>query len=331
MKKMLAKQRNKVGMIQPIAILFLILGSVIISCDDIFEKDLDGEEVNIYSPSNELKTQYNSQNFWWEKKEGALYYNFQIVSPSFDQIEKLLIDTNIAGTKFIYTLYPGKFQWRLRPANGSSFGKYVIRTLEIDTTLDLRGQEVILRSPGVDFATNRGSIKFSWDKLYNASDFRFEIKNGGWDGSRYINPVLTQYDTITIGNFAEGTYYWGVQAQNNGSATVFSNRKFLIDRTEPKTPILSEPKDSTKTDGWPATFKWTNTPDGGAAIYDSLVIATDKNFKNSSIKFSQKITNQSQQVNLNATGKYYWKVITVDAAGNMSSWSETYLLIIGSN
>ncbi len=333
MKIMTVKHQNNQAINRPItAILTIILMMVaVLACEDIFEKDLEGKEVDIFSPSDDLKTQYTSQNFWWEKAEGALSYNLQIVAPTFENIEKLLVDTNIVGTKFLYTLYPGKFQWRLRPANGSSYGNYVVRSLEIDTTLDLRGQEVILRNPFNDFATNKSQIKFFWDKLYNASDYRFELKNNEWTGPRFMSPVLTQHDTITVGGLTEGIYFWGVQAQNNGSATVFSPRKFIIDKTPPKAPVLSQPEDSAKIDNWPSTFKWTKTPDGGATIYDSLVIATDKTFKAGSVRFSQRVNGQSQQVNLNTTGKYFWKVISLDVAGNTGPWSESNLLIVGTN
>lgn len=302
---------------------------LIMSCEDFFEKDLEGKEVVIVSPADLLKTQYTTQNFWWEKMDGALTYNLQIASPSFSNIEKLLLDTNISVNKLSYALYPGKFEWRLCAENASSKGKYTVRSLEIDTTLDLRGQEVLLKYPPTEFATRRNSIKFLWGKLYNADDYRFELKAGDWTGARVINPVITKDDTITVGALAEGAYYWGVQAQNNGSVTVYAPRRFFVDNTNPQKPNLSAPTDSAKVASWPVTLKWESVSDGGSAIHDSLVVATDKSFKTASIKLSERVDGKSQSVNYSADGKYFWKVYSVDAAGNVSPASEVYLFIVG--
>lgn len=316
------------GAISCIVAIFLSL----ISCDDFFEKDLEGKEVEIISPGDSLKTQYSTQKFWWEELDGASFYNLQIVSPSFDKVEKVLIDTSLTETKFTFTLYPGTFQWRVRPANGSSEGDYQIRSIEIDTTLDLRGQEVVLRRPLADFATKEKSIKFYWDKLYNADDYRLDIKSGDWEGENVISPVIIPHDTVTI-NLAllpDGTYFWGIKALNNGSSTTYSTRKFYIDNIAPKTPVLAEPSDSTSVNDWPVTLKWTNTPDSGSPIYDSLVVATDRYFKSESVKFNKKIEGQSESVSLTGTGKFFWKVFSVDAAGNVSTSSKTNLVIVGS-
>ena len=323
---------SSITRISVLKMLFVALGGLLLlcNCEDFFEKDLAGKEVVIVAPSDLLTTQYTTQNFWWEKLDGALTYNLQIATPSFDNLEKVLVDTNVSINKFTFSLYPGKFQWRIRPANGSSNGQYIVRSLEIDTTLDLRGQEVVLKSPQAEYASNKNSLKFTWDKLFSAADYRFEVRYQEWSGSKVISPVLTQHDTITVGGLQEGTYYWGVQAQNNGSATAFSTRKVIIDKTSPKIPSLSAPLDSATIPTWPVTLKWSRATDSGSSITDSVVVATDKSFKTNSIKISERGDGLTKIINLKENGKYYWKVISQDAAGNYSPESEINLLIIGS-
>jgi hypothetical protein len=300
------------------------------SCDDIFEKDLEGKEVVIVSPADMLKTQYSTQTFWWEEMDGASSYKLQIVSPTFDRVEKVLVDSSITTNKIEITLYPGKFQWRIQPVNSSSTGKYTVRSLEIDTTLDLQGQQVVLTSPGADFATQKTQIKFKWNKLYNADDYRFELKSGSWEGSKVIDPFLTQNDTITIGSLTDDVYFWGVQAQNSSSASLYSYRKFYVDNKAPKTPVLKEPADSTEVSSGQTNMKWTSYTDEGSPVYDSLVIATDKNFKAGSIKFSEKVQGNSITHDFKDNGNYYWKVITLDNAGNVSDPSEIFLVKVSS-
>ncbi|NJK96554.1 MAG: hypothetical protein HC905_18005 [Bacteroidales bacterium] len=86
----------------------------------------------------------------------------QVATPNFETIEKIIVDTTLSATNFKFNLYPGKFQWRIRPQNGSSKGNYRVYSMEIDTTLDLRGQEVMLKVPSENIAVNTTSLKFSW-------------------------------------------------------------------------------------------------------------------------------------------------------------------------
>ncbi|NJK96555.1 MAG: hypothetical protein HC905_18010 [Bacteroidales bacterium] len=167
------------------------------------------------------------------------------------------------------------------------------------------------------------------EKLYNASDYRFEVRAGDWDGRRIINPVITSDDTISVFNIPEGVFIWGVQAQNNGSATTFSTRTFIIDTTAPNPPVIAEPKDSAAFTSWPVTLKWNRKTDSGSSIKDSLVISTDKNFKAGTIKLAEITEEQEKSVDINSSGTYYWKVISKDAAGNVSEPTETFLFTVG--
>jgi len=116
-----------------VLITFVVL--LFIGCDDIFEADLSGEVVVIIAPKDELQTEIQSNTFWWDTVEGAEGYNLQIVSPSFDDILRLELDTSIAINQFLYTLEPGDYQWRVCAFNYTSETAYLMHTLTIiDTT-----------------------------------------------------------------------------------------------------------------------------------------------------------------------------------------------------
>lgn len=316
--------KNKISLMHAVIVLFVIAISIC-SCKDVFEEDLAKKTVTINSPQNALQTTNLTQTFWWEPVEGAIKYNLQIVSPTFLNIQKLVLDTNVTICKFEYTLNPGLYEWRVKAFNSSSYTPYITYSLQVDSTADLSNQQIVLIAPGSSFATNQTGISFSWYSLYNAEDYRFELRNSDWNGSLVINPIITTYDTVNLA-LAEGTYAWGVQAHNSTSNSPFSTRIITIDLTNPNIPLLSYPaanitiNDSTLTAST-ITFGWLRGSNTGSAIQDSLYIANDSLFSN--IFDSAVLADTTYSKSFTSAGSYFWKVRSYDAAGNKSSYSVT--------
>src|SRR5688572_12340162 len=118
----------------------VLLGAFLSSCEDFFEPNLEKKDVVIIAPANGTVSSSFTQTFWWEELKGAEEYTLQIVKPTFSSVQQLILDTNVNGTKFYYTLQPGVYQWRLRAINNSSETDFVTYNLEIDSTLNLSGQ-----------------------------------------------------------------------------------------------------------------------------------------------------------------------------------------------
>ena len=289
-----------------------------ISCEDIFEKNLEKEKVVIISPPNNYKTESLTNTFWWEEIDGTLKYNLQIASPSFDSVETLVLDTNVFKNKFQFTLSPGKFQWRVKAFNGSSETEYTTYTLQVDSTGDLTSQKVVLISPATNFATNVATQIFNWYKIYNANDYRFEIHSTDWNGELLFNPELTQENTLTF-TLPDGIYVWGVQAQNSVSASAFTTRSIIIDTQIPNKPTLLTPTYNTEKTDSLFELKWSRGGNSGSSIKDSLYIASDSLFKNVTFATYQTDTIYSWIATQKKT--YFWKVKSIDLAGNKSSYS----------
>ncbi|MDP4209203.1 MAG: hypothetical protein Q8928_10355 [Bacteroidota bacterium] len=290
-------------------------------CDDIFEKDLSGKKIVLLAPSDSLKTELTTTTFWWEKLDGALSYNLQVVSPSFNHVEKILADTTVTVNKFTLTLYPGKFEWRIKALNGSSQTAYFLRSMEVDSTMDLQKQELVLKTPNDGSALNASKIILQWYKLYNATQYRVQVKATDWSGSNVISPVFTNYDTLSVSSLSEGTYVWGVQALNESSSSNFFTRKFTIDRTAPSTPSLLLPADRGTVTQSPVSLSWTRVTDSGTTLTDSIVVASDTIFSSGNIKLAKRIDATSYSLEIKDKGSYFWKVKTIDAAGNQSSFT----------
>ena len=115
-----------------ILIMFCISG-----CSTIFENDIESEPVTLMAPCDGLRTSIVLQTFWWYYVKDATNYNLQIVSPNFDYVEKLVLDTILSVNKFQITLNPGTYQWRVNAFNSGYSTQYTTNTIYIDTTLSI--------------------------------------------------------------------------------------------------------------------------------------------------------------------------------------------------
>lgn len=111
--------------------LLIICAILAPACDDIFEKDISDEKVELLAPSDNVSTGELKNIFWWETMDGALWYELQVVTPRFSNIISLKLDTTIEVNHFQISLQPGVYQWRVRALNGSSSTQFTTNTLTI--------------------------------------------------------------------------------------------------------------------------------------------------------------------------------------------------------
>ncbi|SRR5258705_9798890 len=88
-------------------------------CEETLEKDIAGQKVNLLAPANNLITADTIHTFFWDNLDGANQYRLQIVSPRFDSIVKLIIDTPINRNTFMIDLNLNRYQWRVRASNSA--------------------------------------------------------------------------------------------------------------------------------------------------------------------------------------------------------------------
>jgi hypothetical protein len=286
------------------------------SCEDIIERDIANKELIVIAPGDSLRTSIATQTFWWEELEGARTYNLQIVSPSFESVEVVLADTVVTKNKFVINLFPGKFEWRLKAQNGSYESAFVTRSLEIDSTRDLKALKVSLTSPADESYFNSSSVFFKWQKIYNADTYSMEIHNSDWNGSVAYTLSSISHDTNTVKNLKDGAYIWGIKAWNTNSATDFSTSKITIDLVAPATPVLLTPLDKANIQQPPVNLTWSRTSDTGSPLSDSLIISKDSLFRSDKIIIRELLSETKLDNAVSDTGTFFWKVKTVDAAHN---------------
>jgi hypothetical protein len=101
-------------------LIFVFWVMLFIACDQTLEISLTGQRVALAAPVNNLVTKDTIQTFFWQKIDGALEYQLQIVSPRFDSIARLIRDTIISTNKFTMDMESGVYQWRVKASNHSS-------------------------------------------------------------------------------------------------------------------------------------------------------------------------------------------------------------------
>lgn len=303
---------------------FVLLNTLLLfSCDDVIEKDLSNKQLTVISPANNIITSNSTITFWWEILEGAEYYQIQIVKPSFDSIIQLILDTSTTKDKILLSLSPGNYQWRLKAWNNNSHSLISTLSLTIDSTMDLSQQVILLSEPSAFDTTNQNSVSFSWYSLYNADDYRLEIWSPDFNSSNVFS-VNTSSNSL-IHDLPEGSYEWGVRGQNITSSTIYSKRFIYIDTTAPNDPVLITPADNAILNNGEILFSWSRGITSGSSISDSLYLYTDSTMTN--IKLCQLLLSPNYNDSV-GIGIYYWRVRSMDAAGNYSNYSNLRKLTI---
>lgn len=294
---------------------------LIVSCYKWQEPQIDEEVVEVFIPRDSLVTDIATQLFYWYDVEWALKYELQIVTPSFARIDRLMLDTNVVGTKFEFTLPPGEYEWSLRAYNGSSSTGYTVHRLFIDSTLDLSNQSLILLKP-LDRDTNNATLyHFEWQNLYNAEYYRFELYQPTTAG-QLIASREVQTDTVKYAPQIEGPFEWRVKAVNSNSQSTYFNREFYRDATAPEAPSLNSPTNGSYISNGIVNFGWTSNRGDGSSIKDSLFLSTDSTFGTK--PYAKFWGDKGQlQVDTLSSGSYYWRVRSYDKAGNIGSWSNS--------
>lgn len=297
--------------------IFLLL--VLYACKSILERDISGDVVILNSPPDGMHSDNYTQTFWWEKVEGASTYNLQIVSPSFDYVEKLIVDTNISSTQFSYTFAPNSFTWRVKASNSAYFTDYSEASFVIDSTP--KPQLVNLIRPSDNFASNESIITFEWAPSANATRYRMLItKNGNTFNDKEVNSTSLTYpdEGNSLPQLSDGVYSWQVRAENTLANSEYSSAwNLIVDLTAPELPQIIEPiKDDTISE---FKISWKHPLVGGSQIKDSLIIYSDSV---GNILYHEQYLTDTIYIQNSAPEKWYqYKVKSFDAAGNESGWT----------
>ncbi|WP_162126041.1 hypothetical protein [Flavobacterium phycosphaerae] len=288
------------------------------SCEDIIEKDITNDVVQIIYPQNSQSIYSNVVDFQWNELDGADKYRIQVYSTN----SNMVLDSLVSQNHFSFPLTQGNYQWRVRGENFAYSSTYTFNyNFAVYETNDLTNQQIILSNPSDNFYTNNTAVILSWQSLTAADSYSFELINVTNAAS-----IVNQQSNLTVTSLTlnstilanDAQYKWKIKGVNSTSATMFSSRNFYLDRSIPNTPANALPAaNSSQTINEPINFTWTIPADVGAiqsAISYTIEFSSDVNF--TSILQSSNTATTSFQQSFSTAGDYYWRVKAKDLAGN---------------
>lgn len=291
------------------------------SCKEFIEPAIDKKKVTLNAPANQYQSTSYALSFWWDGVEDALSYRLQVVTPKFDSIGGLLIDTLIKSTKFSLTMEPGDYEWRVRAENGSSQTGYSTPGSFTVLPGSLTDQTLLLSSPGNNSLTSLTSVIFKWGSLYKATKYRFQIDSNNFaDENTLIKDQVIPGQQFSFKFPKDQIYQWRVRAENETEQSKWSAINIITyDATPPSKVILTLPENNAQVTK-PVALSWTTV--ASAVNYKLYVYKNDQTTPlNSTFPLLLNVTNYSFNTG-NAGDRAYWKVTAVDAAGNESQPSD---------
>lgn len=296
-------------------------------CNEFFEEDIEKDTVTTLAPADGIVTEIVTQTFWWQKIDGATGYRMQIVSPSFNSIEVFVVDTLVKGDKFELTLYPGDFEWRVRGENSAYQTDWSLSMFSIIDSDDLTRQTIQLVNPQPNSFTNVAEVGFLWNVLTKADTYEFRIYKDGWKQNIVSDSVGIIKNNLEL-MLEEGEYWFGVRAVNSTSQTLYSNNRFVVDRTPPILPTQLSPANNETFIDSTVIFSWNSSDPLWNTVVDSLFVFEKLSNQENKLYHKAAYDHKSATVKLYRGKAYLWYVKTKDKAGNVSKKSSDWTITI---
>jgi len=116
--------------------LFLLF--VVMSCDDesikevIGERDLSNDIVKLLAPTNNTVLTSGEITFNWERVNNAGFYQLQIVTPTFESTNQIILDVTTSVTDTIKVLEANEYEWRIKAFNSIYETKYSTNSFTVE-------------------------------------------------------------------------------------------------------------------------------------------------------------------------------------------------------
>jgi hypothetical protein len=196
-----------------VIILFPLL-ILLYSCSEIFEEDIEKEEIYVLSPFDGFISNSGEVLFWWDPLDGASAYELQIVSPNFDSIIGLIADTIIVENKISFDFDVGQYEWSLRALNYAYSSAYIFGRFEVSNSEGI--QKPKLLQPLQNSVITILPRLFEWQRnAQNVVGDSIYIFDASSDQLLAGYPVYSTQTSLQIGGLEDGLYFWAVRSVDN--------------------------------------------------------------------------------------------------------------------
>jgi len=299
--------------------LLVLFAFLIASCEDIIEEDIKNRQIVVVHPPNNFQTTNQTILFWWNEVDGADNYQISVAEGGFASLRRLVVDSTVSGTQFIFTFRPGIYEWRIRAINSVSSSDYFHRTFQVDTTSDLNGVVPILAAPLDGTISSDSMFTFRWNEIFGVDNYLFEIRSPDVLGATLVmDTIAGNLNSHIKSSLPEGNHVWGIKALNKTSSSQTTWFGIELDHTKPKKPSLGSSNLSQNGDS--ITLNWTSGVDKNFD-FDSLYIYSDAAETN--IVTSELVRGNTFVDTTLGSGTFYWQVKTIDKAGNIGDFVDS--------
>ena len=314
--------RNRFLNFRPFLLCGVLGGFVagVAGCNDIIEPDISDQHLVLLTPADSSRATTVVETFRWEAVANARTYRVQLASPSFAAPSRAYRDSTVRQAYFTTSLRPGTYQWRVQALNGSYRTTFSsTRTLFLDTTSLLTGQNLQLALPAAGAVTNASLVRFTWTDLPMAQHYELHLSpNPRAGGPAALDTLVGNSTAVSVRlPRTSQVYQWKVKAVNARSSTESAVRTFEIDVTPPAAPALVSPLASAYFLALPITLSWTRS--AADVVRDSLFLYEANQttrlsgFPRLGSSTSFALTPPTFPY---VSGTYYWAMRSVDRAGN---------------
>ena len=171
----------------------------------------------------QLDVDLNPQ-FTWQGNAGSTSYRFQLSEGLGLSNDYMILDTVINATSINASgLKPGTYYaWRASASN--SYGTSLWSDVFQFKTVVILPDVPVLLAPQNELSTLTDSVTFVWKSSTYAEKYNLQISYDSGFTQNFIYQKDITDTVIVIGGFeGETTYYWRVQAVNNGGRSEFSS------------------------------------------------------------------------------------------------------------
>lgn len=190
---------------------------------------------------------------------------------------------------------------------------------------DIENETLTIFSPADSVFTSETSLSFWWEDNELVEQYQMEIATPDFADPTLVFDTLTVATDFEVEVEEEGLYTWRLRGKNEGSATVWTYRTFVVDLTTPYLPSNPNHHQDTIASNTVDVLSWSSSdaPIDGTqfAVGDSIYI-TRANDSTTVLSRHYLAPGASRSLaldvlnDLEGAGRYWWKVITVDRAGN---------------
>ncbi|WP_157370291.1 fibronectin type III domain-containing protein [Aquiflexum balticum] len=298
--------------------------SIKFSIIEVEEKTVPDQPV-LVTPIDKTLNLSNTIDFQWNIIEDAVTYHIQLSEKS-DFTTFFLDQDNLASNQIqISDLKSGiQYYWRVRASNEVGYSNWsTIWSFTTKATIKAPTAPVLLGPENLSSGLT-GTISLKWTKPENAEVYRVQIAKDEAFTRKQFDLYNIPTETFDINNLEAGTtFYWRVNASNEGGSSDFSETWKFETLKGPTAPNLVSPADGQPNMDTSVRLEWETVI--GADSY-RLHVSDTRDFSVRIIDQANISENLFSLQNLEEGKIYYWRVRSSNKAGNSiysNIWSFT--------